>query len=304
MPSNAGEQSSKNDEKNNNKKSYIYKTFHSSYIGVTQMVFTFCLTHPLDLFKTNMQASLKKNQNSLEVIREQLRKGPSSFYIAAIPNFSRFFFKELYRSPLRGFLKKFYNDNLPANVSVAYPDLKNVLTGLSLSITDTFVLCPLERVKVWIMTNNDRNKPIRQFFVKDSQPLLKDLFRGLNVSFCRSTISWVSYLTLEERIRLFLCKEFVTSQEDMPISLQILIGTLSGVCNLALTHPFDTIKTQIQKKDATTMSKPFLKTLLDLYRTNGLGGVYSGWQFRLPSYIIVAVITSSNIQKIDKIWNS
>jgi hypothetical protein len=292
------------DEKDEtNKKSYMYKTFKSSYIGVTQMMLAFGLTHPLDLFKTNMQASLK-SQNSFDLIKQQLRKGPSSFYIAAIPNFSRVFFKELYRSPLRGFLKKFYNENLPANMSAAYPDLKNVLTGLTLSITDTFILCPLERVKVWIMTNSDRNRPLRQFFVNNNgQPILRNLFRGLNVSFCRSTVSWISYLTIEEKIRLYLCKKFSKSQEDVPISLQVLIGAFSGACNLLLTHPFDTVKTQIQKKDATT-SKSFLRALIDLYRTNGLGGVYSGWQFRLPSYIIVAVITSSNIQKIDKIWNS
>lgn len=292
---------------------FYEKVTKSTYIGASQTVIIFALTHPLDLLKTKLQADLtKSNTNNTSLIRNIYRNdGLVGFYKAGLPNYARSLAKETYRSPLRGFFNKLYTDTLPSSFISSYPDSKNILTGLTMSFADTFISCPLERIKVWFMTNTQNRNLIYSFYSKsNSSPIefVKDLFRGLKVSFYRSTISWVSYLVIEERIRKFVYSKSprvsnVNQTDGLPLFEQFIVGALSGTINSAITLPFDTAKTQIQKS-GNTQEMSLTRTIKYIVNAKGLMGLYSGWQFRVPSYIIVAMITSSNIQRIDKIWNS
>jgi hypothetical protein len=283
----------------------IQKFTQSSLIGGSQVLLIFGLTHPLDLMKTRMQADTQRIGAIVHARLIHSSNGFRGFYKAGIPNFTRAFTKELYRSSLRGFFNKFYLDRLSAtNLNRKYPDLRNLLTGITMSTVDTFLCSPLERIKVWLMTNNARRPSFLDYFQQKQSftTTLKDLFRGVNVTFYRNTISWASFLIIEERIRnLVLSKKDYANLGDISILDQLVIGTLSGLFNSAITLPFDTVKTQYQKKD-----NPFPlgigKTVKYIVSQKGLIGMWNGWQFRVPNYVIVAIITSNNIQRIDKIW--
>jgi hypothetical protein len=226
-------------------------------------------------------------------------EGMLGFYKGGSMNFSRVMLKECYRSPLRGYMKQFYSQNLPDSFHTKYPDAKNVFTGLTMSMADTFIMCPLERLKVWLMTSPKEKTSYLYKYYQESGARPKDLFRGLEVSFYRSAIAWVSFLVLEDKIS----KHIMKSGSNEPTFVeQIIIGTACGVLNSAITLPLDTIKTNGQKRFNTENKVEIVKEFKKIFKTHGVAGFYTGFQFRLPHYIIVGIITSGNIHKVDKIW--
>ena len=286
------------------KEENFYKKFiKSSYVGVSLVIFTFSSNHPFDYLKTVRQANISNNISNRALVSQVYNSfGIRGFYTGGRTNFARAVLKEAYRNPVRGILKGFYSDIIPKSVQTKFPETRNIATGVSMACLDTFILCPLERLKVWVMTVDRKNGIISYFSQKDIF-LFRDLFKGLKVSFLKSAASWTSYLVFEEDIRKYVTRDNV-NKVDISISQQILIGFLAGFVNSVVTMPFDTIKTQIQKCGSNSNSqKSIFLTLKSIYKSNGVLGLYSGWFFRLPSYIIVALITSHNIQKIDKIWN-
>ncbi len=89
--------------------------------------------------------------------------------------------------------------------------------------------------------------------------------------------------------------------ESLPLAEQLLVGTLGGIINCLCTLPFDTVKTQMQKKEFVESSK-ISEVLGKLYKEHGIKGLYAGWQVKLIQYAIVGVITSNVIHEVDKIW--
>ena len=300
--------------------SFRAKFVQSAVVGVAPFALMFVAGHPFDLMKTRMQATM--NQKSALVIANDLYKsqGLRGFYKAGTTNFARGLLKEGYRNPLRGYFYHVYSHNLPGQLQSKHPDLRNLLTGVTMSSVDVLIACPLERLKVWLMTNMKRkHESVFAYFAKssnrpDNASLLRDLFRGINVSFYRSTVSWCSYLVVEERIRHFVVLQGARIRgikapgENTLVIDQIIIGFLCGLCNSAITLPLDTVKTHLQKREFATSEfkvktdESFYRIIKTIYDTSGLKGLYAGWQFRLPHYVIIGLITSSNIQRINKIW--
>jgi hypothetical protein len=203
---------------------------------------------------------------------------------------------------VRGILKKTYSETIP----ICNSDLINSVTGVSMATIDVVILGPFERLKVWLMTKKHAEKSLFLFINQASNKydLLKNLFRGLKVSYVRSMTSWTCYLVAEDKIRK-LVEQTNGCKENKKISLieTIFIGTLGGSINSLVTLPFDAVKTHLQKSDSFKSQKIFL-TMKELFGNHGLKGLYAGWQFRVPAYVIVGIISSGNMQKIDKIWNN
>lgn len=295
------------DTKEKIEQSFVKKIINSSAVGTTQLLYTFGLGHPFDLLKTRMQANPAISSGILLSKEIYQSSGIRGFYTAGVPNFSRALLKEVYRHPARGFFKKAYSDLTPHDLDKNYPSLKNTATGLTMACTDTFILCPLERIKVWLMTNYEKKRKLLHLFdpSKTDLPLFSNLFRGLKVSFARNAITWTSYLIAEEEIRRLVIAHSprIGSSPDplVPFPEQLLIGTLAGITNCLTTLPLDSVKTHIQKSGSIEKAE-ILKTMKEIVEKHGVKGLYSGWTFRLPHYILMALITSSNIQVVDKIW--
>lgn len=294
-------------EKINNEpieKTLFQKVVASSAIGCSRVIFTFGIGHPFDLVKTRMQANPYIESGHLLANDIYKQTGVRGFYVGGIPNLSRALFKETYRSPQRGFTKSFLDNSLPD--FSGKKDFVNTATGLLMAGTDTFLICPLERLKVWMMTNNNKDKKFSQFFSQQPnvQATVSDLFRGLKPSFVRSGMSWTSYLVAEEKIWLKmkeLSPRVNKGDESLPLAEQLIVGTLGGMINCLCTLPFDTVKTQMQKKEFID-SKKINEVLGKLYNEHGIKGLYAGWQIKLIHYAIVGVITSNVIHEVDKIW--
>lgn len=284
---------------NSKEKSFYTKFIESSYIGVSLVTFTFLSNHPFDYLKTYRQANVTNNMSNKTLVSKIYSlHGIRGFYTGGKANFLRALLKEAYRNPVRGIIKSFYAESIPKSIQRKFPEIRNVATGVSMASFDTFILCPLERIKVWVMTT-EKNKKIVSYF-KENNFSMGNLFKGIKISFVRSAASWISYLVIEEDIRKYVTKENL-DKNNVSISQQILIGFLAGFVNCVFTLPFDSVKTQIQKCGSDKQN--IVSTFKSILNTSGINGLYAGFFFRLPSYIIVALITSNNIQKIDKIWN-
>lgn len=101
-----------------------------------------------------MQAQ-KKRIKVIDAVRMIYKSnGIAGFYKGYIPNTFRVMYKQIYRMPLmvyipglsEGKLKIFKDKNLNSSLSKS-------ITGLTLGIIDVFLINPLERLKVWLMTN-------------------------------------------------------------------------------------------------------------------------------------------------------
>jgi hypothetical protein len=290
---------------NSGSSSTLSKIAESSYLGARQIFLVFTLGHPLDLAKTRSQSNPYKAFSFTVLKQIRQHEGIRGWYKGGSMNFSRMLLKETYRSPLRGFIKQLFGSNLPSN-----QDLTNVLTGLTMAMSDTFILCPLERIKVWMMTTErGQSSSLKQYFMPKDTTLgsfrLRDLFCGLEVSFFRSAISWVSFLVIEENIRRSVLAKRQSLTGEPTIPEQIFIGTVCGVLNSVITLPLDAVKTQIQRRPeglSINDRRQISQTFKHLVKIHGVSGLYAGFQFKLPHYVIVAILTSGNIQRIDKIW--
>ena len=82
-------------------------------------------------------------------------KGLKGFYAGAIPNFTRCLLKNSYRYPLMVGLPSFYKNSLPDSVK-EHKYVTKFLTGASIAIVEATLTCPIERLKVYFMTTNDK----------------------------------------------------------------------------------------------------------------------------------------------------
>lgn len=80
--------------------------------------------------------------------------GIAGFYKGYVPNTLRVIYKQLYRFPLMIYLPQLSAEN----IKLFKDENKNAsagkfISGVSLGLIDVFLVNPLERLKVWLMTN-------------------------------------------------------------------------------------------------------------------------------------------------------
>ena len=77
------------------------------------------------------------------------RKGIKGFYAGSLPNFTRMFLKNIYRYPLMISLPHFYEQRL---VGAENRKTSKLLAGFSIALIESLITCPIERAKVYFMT--------------------------------------------------------------------------------------------------------------------------------------------------------
>jgi len=80
-------------------------------------------------------------------------------------------------------LPNLYKNYMPESIK-EHKQLLKLLTGCSIALVESTLLCPIERVKVYFMTTTEQIT-YRQFFKNNSNHLMKELFRGFGPLFAR-----------------------------------------------------------------------------------------------------------------------
>jgi len=102
------------------------------------------------------------------------KKGIRGFYAGSLPNFTRMFLKNLYRYPLMISLPHFYEQRL---VGADNRKTSKLLAGFSIALFESFVTCPIERAKVFFMTEEVSSRGGTKRLLSQGG-LGKELFRG------------------------------------------------------------------------------------------------------------------------------
>lgn len=272
-------------------------------VTVPASTMTFVLVQPLEVLKIKTQATAKC---PWQLGYHYLKGGHiKPFYQAGGISYFKFLAKGAYRNPTYGALS--------AEFQCAFPEqykTQAALTALSMAGIDNIIVCPLERLKV-LMITKENNNGLSQFFTQKRAvgqlSLIRDLYKGFNLSMTKAVVSWQSFLVTESAIRMEVLEYKKNKQEKAELSLveKSIVGWFSGVVNALFTFPFDTIKTNLQKEgvsDAASFTN-IVKTSRSLLATRGFfKGFYGGFQLQLMQYMMLGVITSHVIHEVNAIW--
>lgn len=268
----------------------------ASLIGSFRGGIGLIIEHPLESIKTQWQDRVDiKSTNSIvkSIYRE---KGIIGFYRGFVPNFIRVTSKQVYRWPMMLFFPRFFDKNLPERFKLKVGGLNKIMTGLAIANIEIFFITPLDRLKTFFMTSPNSKHMFMNFYQKNKQNVIRELFRGLEPSFWKQNVSWVSFLYLDFKIKL-LFKKF-RNCELLKFSDLLMVSIIVGIGNLFLTTPFDFAKTQIQKEGHT--NDHTFKVMVNYCKAYGFKILYTGWQFKLIQYIIQSLFTVAALEHLER----
>lgn len=221
----------------NNIANYVSKMniyVNASLIGAMRGGVCLFIEHPLESIKTQWQNKItaKNPKEIVKIIWSE--KGLIGFYRGFVPNFFRVTSKQLYRWPMMLFFPQFYQKKLPNKITDKFPGISKILCGLTIANIEIFLLCPLDRLKIYFMTStNNQMNMLSTFYKVHKGSLFLELFRGLEPTFWRSNVSWVSFLYMDYKFKALFKKH---RNNDILSYLDLLyISILVGIGNLILS---------------------------------------------------------------------
>lgn len=249
------------------------------------------IEHPFDVVKTRWQAH-PEFKSSWRVARDVFdKKGVKGFYSGVGPNGFRMGFKQAYRWPLMIFLPGMYADLIDD------PYKQKIATGLTIANLEVGIINPLERLKVWLMTNNQRGSgQIFAFMRENREHMLQSLFKGTSATLPKQNVSWVSFLAADEFLKRKM--QAYRGTKDLGAMDGLVVGSAVGVINTFVTLPLDCIKTTLQ--ECGGKSTGFFSAARDISTNHGIKGFYAGWKPRIVQYIIHAALTSNMLAYFEK----
>lgn len=258
-------------------------------VGMMRGAFSLIFEHPLDTLKTYWQAH--PSRGSLRAVYKEIYrlKGWRGFYSGAVPNVLRVMFKQSYRYPLILVLPVIYGRFFDSVAMIS------TLTGLTIAVIEVFLIAPLERIKVWLMTFPKSSEGIRVFIELMRDHGLGVLYKGLWVTALRQSISWVTFLVVHDQ--LILSARDSLGTHTLSVGALLLISLIEGGINTVVVLPVDTIKTNLQKM-SNSNDLGIWGGLGYIYSRYGIRGLYSGWALRLLQYMIHSSFTVSLLENL------
>lgn len=250
--------------------------------GVLRAFIGVPIEHPFEYIKTIQQATNTKSAWGIVKAQAHLHGG-MKLYGGFMPNLINTSIKQMYRFPAMRFLPGVYKQWLSDVKAYA-------LTGLTIGMLETLIVCPLERLKVWKMTVPSGTR-LKDFFSTGLS--LRLLYRGFGPTMMRQSMNWTTLLTTDTCLRQIVTQH---NQGAATSNLQSLgIGLCVGFCMTLTVLPFDYLKTRAQdfsNKEPlsfTALTKQILKNEPNLRRRAGI--FYAGWAPRSIQFTINAVLT-------------
>ncbi len=275
----------------------------ASAYGAARGIAGLPIEHPFDVSKTFWQAN-PAYKSSFSIVRAIYnRSGVKGFYSGVIPNGIRLTGKQIYRWPMMLALPPLFDHVLPESIKEGVPTSKKMLTGFTIANFEVFVITPLERLKVWYITQTPGEKKIKYLFLAEkTEGMTKVCFRGLNAVWSRQVVSWVSFLAADAKFKQIERKKY-PNQKELPFSSLMKVSLFVGAINTACNMPFDVVKTHLQKASPKDNRGVFttMKTIATEY---GFRALYRGWPIRMAQYMLHSVFTVTVLEYLEQNWKS
>jgi hypothetical protein len=268
----------------------------AAFIGAFRGAGSLILEHPLDVIKTYWQAH--PSRTSFLTIGKEIYnlKGWHGFYAGAIPNVMRIMLKQAYRYPLMIVLPPIFGWVLTSVVAIS------MITGLSIAIFEVWVITPLERFKVWLMTYQKSAGGIKSFIKAFKQDALHTLYKGLRVTMLRQVTSWIVFLVVHDQLMIWVKTENGGSV-NISILMLFVISLIEGSINTLAVQPLDCVKTNQQKATASKQDN-IISMVRWIYFHYGVRGVYVGWSVRMMQYMINSGFTLTVLERLKTVYES
>jgi len=296
-------------------RNYAEVAFYGGIRGILRLPFE----HPLDAMKTYWQAQPQIRSFRDVGVAIWRDRGVAGFYAGAVPNSVRVTLKEVYRWPLMMCLPQLFTTIWPSGPQD--PALIKTLTGFSLASVESFIICPLERLKVVLMTRpaSVTTRQTLQHIISGltapaSHHGLDYLFQGLGAVYARQLISWVSFLAADAKLKGWARR--ATHKDYLDFGTLMAVATGVGLINTIAVMPADCIKTKQQQfapstraqapspplPSAAPRSLGFVATARHIYATQGYQGFYVGWRVRFLQYMLNAAFSSALLEWLERRW--
>jgi len=271
------------------KKSSLSVYVESSVYGAVRALAGLPFEHPFDTVKTMVQTSAMDQKVSAINTAKRIwsEKGPLGFYRGYVPNSVRVASKQVYRYPLMLVLPGTFARLTPSVT------LRKTMTGISIAVLEVGIITPLERLKVWIMTNNKtQSSAIRAFLSSTPRgSLAQELFRGFTPCITKQVVSWTSFLVADAKFKEWT-KQYLNTNQLTYWQL-VGVGSAVGVANTLTIMPFDMLKTQYQQFDSKMNSMSMRAAFRTVYAKGGVASFYAGFWPRMIQYVINGIFTVS-----------
>ena len=125
-------------------------------------------------------------------------------------------------------------------------------TGFSVALMEAMITCPVERTKVFIMTQrSNTNQSSYKLFLNHilrNKSNTQELFRGFGPLFLRQLISWSVFLQTDLLTKKLIRKTYsIPDTEQIPAKLLMMSGCIVALVNTSIIMPIDCIKTHLEK---------------------------------------------------------
>lgn len=121
---------------------------------------------------------------------------------------------------------------------------------------------------------------------------LRSLYYGIKPALLRQA----SYGTLKLGFYQYMKKLFLQRPEDQKLVYNIFFACVSGASANAICNPTDVLKVRMQSCQSDFKNKPMLHSFIDIYRKEGLKGLYRGVY---PNAQRAAVIAAAELSTYD-----
>lgn len=161
------------------------------------------IEHPFDTIKTKMQAKGSGLFTFLYTTKEihHTQGFVRGFYRGFLPNSVRATIKQFYRWPMAIAFPQLFHAIYPEKLQTKFISINKLSTGVLISALEAFIICPLERIKVVLMTTRAEQMTIKTFFHEERGNLTSSLLRGVRAQFYKQVVGWTSFLYLDHTYR-------------------------------------------------------------------------------------------------------
>jgi len=253
------------------------------------------LEHPFETLKTQWQKRYTLANITTTSTQIYKESGINGFYKGLVPNLIKSSIKNIFRLPAMIYLPGIFKKYL-AKTGFYFDSLPKILAGISFSNFEVFLLTPLERLKVFLMTES---VGMTGFYKKHKGNIIRQLYKGLGPTYWKTNTGILTFIISNHYIKRFW-KEHL-GRERLSSYDYLTIATIVGSLGAFTTMPFDFLKTQAQleRKDGNTKQESTLKQLLRHFRQNNVKVLYTGWHLRFSHTIIGSLVGVILLEKFE-----
>uniref|UniRef100_A0A7S3IY27 Uncharacterized protein n=1 Tax=Strombidium inclinatum TaxID=197538 RepID=A0A7S3IY27_9SPIT len=178
--------------------------------------------------------------------------------------------------------------------------MKKLVTGFFIAMIEATITCPIERVKVFLMTQKKASlsQLTKQLFYSSNNSQA-EMFRGFGPLFLRSFMNWTVFLQTDYVVKQFLRRQFdIKPDEQIPTSMLIPTSVFVALVNTCIVMPLDCIKTHLEKVNPSSSYKQAVR---DIYQRSGNSylGLFTGVRLRFLLYLTNALFVVNILEKLE-----